>query len=178
MTKSLPLSTFRVQIEALCENPQELIVTEEGQPLFTLLPYEMYQSLLETLDIVADSQAMSILQQHLAELKTGRVLKAHALNDCSGTYQVLLTDSAQEILQQMDSQSFDHISESLKGLSHEPVSKGKALVGSLKGYRSLKTNEDRDQIIYFVRQKQVVVVFVHSTVEQPNALLLHLLSNT
>ena len=116
---------------------------------------------------------MRILHYNLEELKTKHTLKTHELKDCRGNYQVLLTDSAQEILQQLDPQSFAHISESLKGLSHKPSEKGKALVGSLKAYRSLKTNEDQEQIIFFVIQKQVVVVFVHSIVEQPNALLLH-----
>lgn len=64
------------------------------------------------------------------------------------------------------------ISERLKGLSHEPATQGKAMIGSLKRHRSLKANEDQGPILYFIRQKQVVVVFVHSTVEQPNALLL------
>lgn len=178
MTKSLPLSSFRVQIESLCANPQELIVTEEGQPVFTLLPYEMYQSLIETLDIVADGDALGTLQENLSELKAGKPVKVHHLKQCKGPYQVGLTDTAYKILHGLDEGSIQELTHSMKSLSSHPEKQGKALVGSLKGYRSIKAQEGHYQVIYFIENKQVVIVFVHAAVVQPNALLFHLLKNT
>ena len=175
MTKSLPLSAFRVQLNDLCQSPQELVVTEQDEPLFALLPYDMYQSLIETLDIVADGNALSTLQHNLATIKAGKPLKTYLLPTPPEDCQVGLTETANRALQALDEPSIRELSGHMKALAHMPEKQGKALVGSLKGYRSLKTGDQRYQIIYFIETKQVVVVFVHSAVIQPSALLLHLL---
>jgi mRNA interferase RelE/StbE len=179
MTESLPLSSFRVQFDALCENPHELIVTEQGEPVFTLLPYGMYQSLIETLDIVADAEALASLQDNLAMLKAGKPLKVHSIAPSKGEFLVGLTESAYQVFRDLnDTDAQNDLQLSILMLSTEPETQGKALVGSLKGYRSIKVPGEGYQIIYFVEKSQVVVVFVHVAVVQPNALLVHLLKSS
>lgn len=52
-------------------------VTRRGQPVLAILPWEFYQSLVETLDILGDPEMVTALRESLDDLKHRRVV-SHA----------------------------------------------------------------------------------------------------
>lgn len=80
MTKTLSISHARSRLLALAEeltrNPSAgaVTVTKRGRPVLALLPWELYESLLETLEILADADLMKALRRSLREARAGRTI--------------------------------------------------------------------------------------------------------
>ena len=52
-------------------------VTRRGQPVLAVLPWEFYESLVETLEVLSDPEMVTAVRASLEDLKRGRVL-SHA----------------------------------------------------------------------------------------------------
>lgn len=77
------------------------------------------------------------------------------------TYRVLLTHTARSMLAAItDRRTRERIRERIDGLAVEPELQGKALLGELKGSRSLRAAGQRYRIIYRVHQTSVEVLVV------------------
>lgn len=77
------------------------------------------------------------------------------------TYRVELTPKALQMLSAVGDRSeqarlLDRIAE----LAHEPEAQGKALVGELRGLRSVRAAGQRYRIVYRVRRGEVLVLVV------------------
>lgn len=71
--------------KALLDLPEKLArtsdravtITRRGQPVLAILPWELYESIVETLEILGDPEMVTVLRESLEDLKRGRVV-SHA----------------------------------------------------------------------------------------------------
>ena len=76
--KDLPITEAR---EALTSLPDKLhtmhesvTVTRRGKPVLAILPWEEYEALTETLEVMADTSLMAELRQSIKEAKQGKLI--------------------------------------------------------------------------------------------------------
>ncbi len=78
MTETLTISKFRSQLLKLPKKlarekkPGTITVTQRGKPVLAVLPYDFYDSLMETLEVMSDPELMAALRQSAKEIKQGR----------------------------------------------------------------------------------------------------------
>ena len=64
--------------EKLARAPERAIsITRRGRPVLAVMPWEFYESLVETLDVLSDPEMVSALRESLEDLKRGRLV-SHA----------------------------------------------------------------------------------------------------
>ena len=51
-----------------------LIITKDGKPVMAALSYEQFESLLETLDILSDSDFSNMLEKSIAQAERGETI--------------------------------------------------------------------------------------------------------
>ncbi len=77
MPKMIPMVEARNRLttlpEQFAENPDvdTVVVTRKGQPVLAILPWELYDSLMDTMQILADPQLMNDLKQSIREIQEG-----------------------------------------------------------------------------------------------------------
>ena len=76
MTHTITLKELRPDLPKVVENIDEkwerYIVTKHGKPSVVMLSVEDYESLMETLDILADPRAIRSLKRGEEDLRKGR----------------------------------------------------------------------------------------------------------
>jgi antitoxin YefM len=61
--------------EQLSKSPDRaLSVTRRGRPVLAVMPWELYESLVETLDVLSDPELMAALRASLKDLAQGRLV--------------------------------------------------------------------------------------------------------
>jgi prevent-host-death family protein len=68
--------------KALLDLPEKLArtseravtITRRGRPVLAILPWEFYESIVETLDILGDPEMVRALRESLDDLERGRVV--------------------------------------------------------------------------------------------------------
>jgi prevent-host-death family protein len=61
--------------EKLARLPERAItVTRRGHPVLAIMPWELYESLVETLEVLSDPDLTAALRQSIRDLKAGRRL--------------------------------------------------------------------------------------------------------
>ena len=61
--------------ERLARTPERAVtITRRGQPVLAVLPWEFYESIVETLDILGDPEMVKVLRESLEDLKRGRLV--------------------------------------------------------------------------------------------------------
>jgi PHD/YefM family antitoxin component YafN of YafNO toxin-antitoxin module len=61
--------------EKLARSPERAVtVTRRGQPVLAILPWEFYESVVETLEILGDPEMVTALRESLEDLTRGRVV--------------------------------------------------------------------------------------------------------
>ena len=61
--------------EKLARTPERAVtITRRGQPVLAVLPWELYESIIETLDILGDPEMVKALRASLEDLDRGRVV--------------------------------------------------------------------------------------------------------
>lgn len=60
----------------LAKDPGPIAITRRGKPVLALLPWEFYESLIETLEIMADPKLMQMLRADIDAIKQGKKIKA------------------------------------------------------------------------------------------------------
>ncbi|HXH84256.1 MAG TPA: type II toxin-antitoxin system Phd/YefM family antitoxin [Candidatus Tectomicrobia bacterium] len=64
--------------EKLARTPARAVtITRRGQPVLAILPWGLYESLLETLEILGDPEMVTALRESLEDLSRGRLV-SHA----------------------------------------------------------------------------------------------------
>jgi len=70
------ISEIREQITRLPEqfeqDPEAITVTRHGKPVMAILPWELYESIMETLEIMSDAELMAAFRQGVKELAEGK----------------------------------------------------------------------------------------------------------
>lgn len=51
-----------------------LEITRRGKPVLAVLPWELYEALSETLEIIGDKELMAQLRRSLLEIESGKLL--------------------------------------------------------------------------------------------------------
>lgn len=70
------ISEIREEITRLPERFDQhlevVTVTHHGKPVMAILPWELYESLMETLEIMSDAELMAAFRQGVKELAEGK----------------------------------------------------------------------------------------------------------
>ena len=61
------------------EHENAVIVTRRGQPLLAVLPWESYESIVETLEVLSESELMAELRESVKDIERGRLLSHEKL---------------------------------------------------------------------------------------------------
>ena len=76
MLKTMPIAQARRQLTLLptrLSRAHEVVtVTRRGRPVLAILPWEEYEAIIETLDIIGDETLMADLRQGIDEAKAGK----------------------------------------------------------------------------------------------------------
>ena len=54
------------------QEPEAIAVTRHGKPVMAILPWELYESLIETLEVMSDAELMASFRQGLEEMKENK----------------------------------------------------------------------------------------------------------
>ena len=61
--------------EQLAKAPDKAIsVTRRGRPVLAVMPWELYESIVETLEVLSDPAATAALHASLEDIRKGRVI--------------------------------------------------------------------------------------------------------
>ncbi len=77
MDRTLSIAQAREQLTRLPEqfaredDLRAVTVTRHGKPVLAVLPWELYEAIVETLDIMADREQLAALRQGVQELARG-----------------------------------------------------------------------------------------------------------
>lgn len=52
--------------------PEAVAVTRHGKPVMAILPWELYEAIMETLEVVSDQELMAAFRQGVQELTEGK----------------------------------------------------------------------------------------------------------
>ena len=87
MTATLTISKARNRLLRLPKElarpgePKALTVTQHGKPVLAILPWEFYDSLLETLEVLGDAEFMASLRKGIRDLKDGKGIPLEKLKE-------------------------------------------------------------------------------------------------
>lgn len=79
MSKIMPITEARYELPHLLEQFQRqhdteaVAVTRRGKPVLAVMPWEFYESLVETLEIMSDPKLMEDLRKSIQQVKAGKV---------------------------------------------------------------------------------------------------------
>src|SRR5712692_10481485 len=60
--------------ERLTKKPGTLAVTRRGKPVLAVMPWELYESIIETLEIMGDQELMATLRLAIQEVAEGKTI--------------------------------------------------------------------------------------------------------
>lgn len=78
MTRTLPMMEARSKLTTLPEefqrNPETgaITVTRRGKPVLAVMPWDLYDSIVETLEILGDPELMKALRKGIQDARKGR----------------------------------------------------------------------------------------------------------
>ena len=78
MHKDLSISEARNQLTSMPENlvkePGAVAVTRNGKPVLAILPWDLYESLEETVEIMSDPLLMKQVRKGISDIKAKRLI--------------------------------------------------------------------------------------------------------
>ncbi|MBE0504856.1 MAG: type II toxin-antitoxin system Phd/YefM family antitoxin [Desulfuromonadales bacterium] len=80
MPQTLSMMEARKQLTSLPEilfhdgQPDVLEITRRGKPVLAVLPWELYEAISETLEVMGDKELMAQLSQSLLEMNSGKLI--------------------------------------------------------------------------------------------------------
>jgi antitoxin YefM len=78
MITNMPITTARHELTSLPgrleKDPGAVAITRRGRPVLAVMSWELYETLLETLDVLGDANLMAALRQSLQELEAGQAI--------------------------------------------------------------------------------------------------------
>jgi prevent-host-death family protein len=76
MTQTLSISEVRNALTRFParfqKEPAAIEVTQRGRPVMALLPWDLYESLVETLEVMGDAKLMRALRTSAKQIKAGK----------------------------------------------------------------------------------------------------------
>lgn len=78
LTAEMPIIEARKNLTALPERLEEepgaIAVTRRGRPVLAILPWNLYESIVETLEILGDEDQVSSLRKGMKEVLQGKAV--------------------------------------------------------------------------------------------------------
>ena len=65
---------FSAILEEVVSTGADFVVSVQGQPKAIILPYDEYESLVETINILSDPDTMAALEESEADIREGRLV--------------------------------------------------------------------------------------------------------
>jgi prevent-host-death family protein len=76
--REIPIAKARNELmtlpEKLAENRATVAVTRRGKPVLAVMPWELYESIIETLEIMGDQELMASLKLAIKEVAQGKTV--------------------------------------------------------------------------------------------------------
>lgn len=76
--KDIPITEVRDGLtslpEQLTQTHETVTVTRRGKPVLAIMPWEEYEALVETLDVLSDPELMTALRKSIKEVKQGKLI--------------------------------------------------------------------------------------------------------
>jgi len=76
MPRALTISEVRNNLTKfpgrLKNDPEPVEITQRGKPVMALMSWDLFESLMETMEVMADEQAMKSLRKSIREIREGR----------------------------------------------------------------------------------------------------------
>ena len=76
MLQEIPITEARHELtslpERLAKHPGTVSLTRRGKPVLAVMPWEFYESLMETLEIMADKDLTARLRKSIKEARQGK----------------------------------------------------------------------------------------------------------
>lgn len=78
--QSLPIIEAKERLISLPEELEQdkelgaIAITRQGKPVLAVMTWELYESLIETLEIMSDPEAMAAFHQGVKEMKEGKII--------------------------------------------------------------------------------------------------------
>jgi antitoxin YefM len=65
--------------EQLAKAPDKAVsITRRGRPVLALLPWDLYESIIETLEVLGDPETTAALRESLEDIRKGRLVSHEA----------------------------------------------------------------------------------------------------
>lgn len=78
MLKDIPITDARTMITSLpgrfAREPGAVAVTRRGKPVLAVLPWDLYESIVETLAVLGDEALLAALKQGIREARQGKTV--------------------------------------------------------------------------------------------------------
>lgn len=77
MLKDIPITEARHELMSLPKrlaSSEVVAITRRGRPVLAVMPWELYEALEETLEILGDPELMEALRQGIREAEAGEVV--------------------------------------------------------------------------------------------------------
>jgi prevent-host-death family protein len=58
--------------EHFAQDPEAVTVTRHGKPVMAILPWDLYESIIETIEAMSDTDLMAAFRQGVQELEEGK----------------------------------------------------------------------------------------------------------
>ncbi len=84
MVKQMPITEARKEINNLprsLDMKDTISVTSRGKKVLAILPWETYEAITETLEIMSDPEMMNALNRGIAEYKSGKTEDWNAVKE-------------------------------------------------------------------------------------------------
>ena len=75
MTITMPIAQARSKLTSLSHNLHDrdtVTITSRGKPVLAVIPWELFESITETLEIMGDPSLIQLVRQGVKELKQGK----------------------------------------------------------------------------------------------------------
>lgn len=80
MTKTMPIIEARKKLTTLPEDFEHeketdvIAVTRRGKPVLAVMPWELYETVAETLEVLGDENLMKDLRRSIKEMQEGKLI--------------------------------------------------------------------------------------------------------
>jgi prevent-host-death family protein len=82
-TRTLSITQARNEITGLAErfakDPTPVEVTRRGRPVMAVIPWDVYEGMVETLEIMQDTELVGRLRKSMEEMARGKVVSLAAV---------------------------------------------------------------------------------------------------
>jgi len=78
MTREMTITRARSELTSLPKRlekkPGAVAVTRRGKPVLAIMPWELYESIIETFEIMEDEELMAAIRRSIKEIEEGKVI--------------------------------------------------------------------------------------------------------